>query len=74
MKELLPLTSGQLATAEERLRDPPPGGRIEAARNWGIDLSLLIEQLRLKPDQRARKLESASEAVEEIRGAARRRR
>jgi hypothetical protein len=50
-----------------------PGSRIEAAREYGIDLTLLMEQLRLTPAERARKLESASTAMERVRGVARRR-
>jgi hypothetical protein len=30
--------------AEERLLNPPPGGRIEAARAHGVDLTLLVER------------------------------
>ena len=52
MKKLLPLTPEQLARAQERLLHPPPGSRIEAAKNYGIDLTLLIEQLRLTPEER----------------------
>jgi hypothetical protein len=74
MRELLPLTPEQLRIAEERLRNPAPGSRIEAAKKYGIDLSLVIEQRRLTPAQRAEKMESASEAVEQMRGIARRRR
>lgn len=39
----------------------------------GVDLTLLVEQLRLTPAERARKLESAATALEKVRGAARRR-
>ena len=67
------LTPEQLARAEARLLNPAPGSRIEAARNYGIDLTLLVVQLRLSPDERARKLESASKAFAEVRGIARRR-
>jgi hypothetical protein len=74
MRELLPLTPEQLRIAEDRLRNPAPGSRIEAAKKYGIDMSLLIEQLRLTPAERAEKMESASEAVEQMRGIARRRR
>ena len=73
MKTLLPLTSEQLLRAEECLLNPANGSRIEAARNFGVDLTLLVEQLRLTPDQRARKLEIASTALERVRGVARRR-
>ena len=74
MRELLPLTPEQLRIAEDRLRNPAPGSRIEAAKKYGIDLSLIITQLRLTPAERGEILESASEAVEQMRGIARRRR
>jgi hypothetical protein len=62
------LTSEQLARAEDRLRNPAPGSRIEAARVYGIDLTLLISQLRLSPAERARQLEDAATALKKIRG------
>jgi hypothetical protein len=74
MRELLPLTPAQLRIAEDRLRNPAPGSRIEAAKKYGIDMGLIITQLRLTPAQRGEILESASEAVEQMRGIARRRR
>ena len=73
MRELLPLTPEQVARATERLLHPAPGSRIEAARKYGIDLTLLVEQLRLTPAERARKLERASKALEMVHGIARRR-
>jgi len=73
MTELKALTRAQLARAQQRLRQPAPGSRIEATREYGIDLTLLIEQLRLTPAERARKLESVSTAMERVRGVARRR-
>jgi hypothetical protein len=65
------LTPEHRASAEERLRNPAPGSRIEAARNYGVDLSLLISQLRLTPGERARNLEDASMEIEQILGIAR---
>jgi hypothetical protein len=62
-----------MARAEQRLRHPAPGSRIAAARDYGIDLTLLMEQLRLTPAERARKLESAATEMERVRGVARRR-
>jgi hypothetical protein len=73
MRTLLPLTPDQLARAENRLLYPAPGGRIEAARNYGTDLTLLVEQLRLTPAERAVKLELASTALERVRGIVRKR-
>ena len=73
MDELRPLTPEQLAQAEKRLFHPRPGSRIQAARDYGIDLSLLFEQLRLTPAERAKKLETAATELERVRGIARRR-
>ncbi|MBI2687600.1 MAG: hypothetical protein HYX27_14915 [Acidobacteria bacterium] len=73
MKRLDPLTPEQFARAQQRLLNPPPGSRIEAAKNYGVDLSLLIEQLRLTPAERAKKLEQATLALDRVRGVARRR-
>ena len=74
MKRLLPLTPEQLARAEELLRHPRPGSRIEAARDFGIDLTLLIEQLRRTPAERVRVMHDACVAAAEVRGIARRKR
>ena len=71
MRELRALTAGQLARAEERLRNPRPGSRIEAAQRFGVDLTLLIEQLRLSPAERARRMEEFAQAAEQARGEAR---
>jgi hypothetical protein len=73
VNELRALTPEELARAEHRLRNPAPGSRIEAAKKSGIDLTLLIEQLRLAPDERARKLQRASQSLDKVRGIARRR-
>jgi len=35
---------------EDRLRHPAPGGAIAAARDFGVDLTLLIDNLRKTPD------------------------
>lgn len=61
-----------MSTAEERLRNPPPGSRVEAARDYGIDLTLLIERLRKTPEERVRDLQSAINGLEKIRGTSRR--
>jgi hypothetical protein len=73
VRELLPLTPEQFERAAERLRNPAPGSRIEAAKNYGIDLTLLIEQLRLTPAERGRKLERAAKVLARYRGVARKR-
>jgi hypothetical protein len=73
VRELRALTPDEFARAAARLRNPAPGSRIEAAKKFGVDLTLLIEQLRLTPEERAHKLEEASEELEQVRGIARRR-
>ena len=72
MKQLRALTASELARVSERLRHPRPGGRIEAAQRFGVDLSLLIEQLGLTPEERVRLMQAAAEAAESARGAVRR--
>jgi hypothetical protein len=57
--------------AQERLLNPPPGGRIEAARAHGVDLSWLVGRLRKTPEERVRDLQRAA-ALETVRGKARR--
>ena len=56
--------------AEKRLLKPPPGGRIEAARAHGIDLTLLVERLRKTPEERVRDLQRAAAGLEAARGKA----
>jgi hypothetical protein len=72
MNKLRALTSEELALAESRLRSPQPGSRIAAAKEFGIDLTLILQQLRLSPTERARQMEEYAHALETIRGAARR--
>jgi hypothetical protein len=56
--------------AEERLLNPPPGGRIEAARAHGVDLSLLVERLRKTPEERVRDLQRVVNNMDAVRGKA----
>jgi len=53
-------------TPEEKLLNPKPGSKIAAAKEFGIDLTLLIGTLRLTPDQRVRNLQQAMYSVEEL--------
>jgi hypothetical protein len=72
VSELRALTPEEFARAEQRLRNPAPGSRIEAAKEFGIDLTLLIEQLRLTPAERASRMHSLAQLADNVRGAARR--
>ena len=51
-------------TPEEKLLNPKPGSKAAAAQEFGIDLTLLVRQLRLTPQQRLDELQSAMESVE----------
>jgi hypothetical protein len=72
MNELRSLTPEELARAEDRLRHPAPGSRIEAAQRYGVDLTLLISSLRLSPAERAQHMADVCEVANQYRGAARR--
>jgi hypothetical protein len=72
MKVLRKLTPEEFERAAEKLRNPRPGSRIEAAKKYGIDLTLLIEQLRLSPAERADQMLELGRLMEAVRGAARR--
>jgi hypothetical protein len=56
---------------EEKLLHPQPGSRIDAARAYGIDLTMLIERLRRTPEERVRDLQRAIQGLEAVRGKAR---
>jgi hypothetical protein len=73
MKGTMDLSPEELARAEERLRHPRPGSLIAEAGIRGVDLSLLIENLRLTPAERVRRMHELIASVEEVRGVARRR-
>ena len=60
-----------MTRAEQRLLDPAPGGEIAAARDFGVDLSLLVERLRRSPEERLLDLQAVMEFQEQIRGASR---
>jgi len=50
--------------------DPPPGSKMEAARKYGVDLTLNLGRLLLTPTERAREMEGALRFVQKYRGAA----
>ena len=59
-----------MSRAEERLLNPPSGGRIEAARAHGVDLTLLVERLRKTLEERLRDLQRAINDIEAVCGKA----
>lgn len=63
---------------QQRLYDlvanPPPGSKIEAAREFGIDLTLNLRSLALTPTERVQDMEGALRFIEELQRAARKNR
>lgn len=53
--------------AIEKLLNPPPGGKIAAAKEFGVDLNSLVENLRLEPQERIEKLQRAMRFISEVR-------
>ena len=58
-----------MRTAEEKLRNPHPGSKIAEARDFGIDLTMIVENLRLTPQQRLEKLQSAMISMDKVKKA-----
>jgi hypothetical protein len=70
VREIRALTPDELSRAERRLLNPAPGTRTAAAKDFGIDLTLLLDQLRLTPAERARQMLELCQEVELVRGRA----
>lgn len=56
------------AKIENLLLNPRPGSKAAAAKEFGIDLTLLLRQLRLTPQERLDELQQEMEAFEELTG------
>lgn len=55
-----------MRTPEEKLLDPRPGSKAEAAKKFGIDLTLTVSQLRLTPQQRIDRLQAEMRSLAEL--------
>ncbi len=55
---------------EDQLLDPRPDSAAAAARDFGVDLTLLIRRLKLTPQERLNELQRAMRALEEARESA----
>ncbi len=51
---------------EDYFLNPPPGSAAARAVEFGIDLTLTLENLRLTPEQRIRKLDSFIEDIAKL--------
>lgn len=56
-----------MRTPEEKLLNPRPGSKIAEAVRYGLDLTLVVENLRLTPQQRLENLQGAMDSVEKLR-------
>jgi hypothetical protein len=56
---------------EEYFLNPPPGSAAARAVEFGIDLTLTLQNLRLTPEERIRKLDAFIEDISKLRAAAR---
>lgn len=60
------MTSEQSKLILELTSDPPPGSKLAEAKAFGIDLTLLYENLKFTPEQRIRSLASAASFSEAL--------
>ena len=56
---------------EDYFLNPPPGSAAARAVEFGIDLTLTLENLRLTPEERIRKLDDFIEGVARLKASAR---
>jgi hypothetical protein len=57
---------------EELLLDPKPGTAAARARDFGIDLTLTVQNLRLTPEERIIRLDKSRDMMKQVREAGRR--
>ncbi|MBA3633923.1 MAG: hypothetical protein H0W58_14115 [Acidobacteria bacterium] len=60
------LSKERLKKIGELFKNPRPGGKIAAAKEFGIDLTLTYEQLKKTPQERLDDLQNAMRGLEEI--------
>ncbi len=58
-----------MRTPEEKLLNPRPGSKIAEAVRYGLDLTLVVENLRRTPQERLERLQGAMVSVEKLREA-----
>lgn len=67
------MTPEQEKLAYELITNPPPGSKLADAKAWGVDLTLLFENLRRTPTQRAQSFASHARTLIELQGIAKNR-
>jgi len=61
------MTADQRKRALQLIARPPRRSKLAAAKKYGVDLTLLVENLSLTPTERAKKLSSGAKALQELR-------
>jgi len=59
------------SSAREKLLNPKPGGKIAEARDYGIDLTMLAENLHYTPAERIKRNDQAVNSILKIEEAVR---
>jgi hypothetical protein len=63
------MTPEQHKLALELINNPPPGSKLAEAKEYGIDLTLLVSNLNLTVADRLRKLQAVASFMEKVRSA-----
>ena len=61
------MTPEQEKLAYELITNPPPGSKLAEAKEWGVDLTLLVANLKLTPTERAQKIEEGARMKHDLR-------
>jgi hypothetical protein len=61
------MTPKQRKLAHELITNPPPGSKLAAAKEWGVDLTLLYANLLRTPTERARSFASMTRSFDNLR-------
>ena len=51
----------------ELIHNPPAGSKLEAARNWGVDLTLYLRTLAMTPEERIENMVAVRDFVFDLR-------
>ena len=73
MNELRAWTPEEIRALEERIRNAPPGSKFDEAKKYGIDLSLVVHQLKLSPSERVSQMMELAQSIAPYRGLLRKR-
>jgi len=61
------MTPDQKKRALRLIARPPRGSKLAAAKKYGVDLALLVENLSLTPTERAKKLSHGAKSLRALR-------